>query len=168
MSHNFEPEESQAIFKAIRQLGFTVNQIGTYFIHLSQKLTKLTIILAYAALANAWAKDNPPDASTPADSVLFTFGLVNSRYTLKEPYSIRDGYPGSCIGMSPIIVPVSGFVGLKGDEFLSKELLLSTAEIVKREYKRQKDYESLLAASAHVGIMVGGWLIKSLEAKKPA
>jgi hypothetical protein len=70
--------------------------------------------------------------------------------------------------MSPIIVPVSGFVGLKGDEFLSKDLLLSTAEIVKREYKRQKDYESLLAASAHVGIMVGGWLIKSLEAKKPA
>jgi hypothetical protein len=111
-------------------------------------------------------KDNPPVASTPADAVLFNFGLVNSRYTLKEPYSIRDGFTGNCLAMSPLVIPVSRFVGVKGDEFISRDLLLSTAEIVKKEYKKQKDYESLLAASAHAGVMLGGSLTKILEAKK--
>jgi hypothetical protein len=111
-------------------------------------------------------KDNPPDASTPADAVLFAFGAVNCRYTLKEPYSVRDGFPGNCLAVSPLVIPVSSFLGVKGDEFLSRDLLLSTAEIVKKEYKKQKDYEGLLVASAHTGVMLGESLVKIVEARK--
>lgn len=112
-------------------------------------------------------KDNPPTAETRRDALLMHFGLVNSRAQLAAPYNERLAYPGYCLGMSPIKVPVSLISGSAGKS--DKELMLLVAHALKEEYAAQKALPSLLAISPHQGdlmikVMTSGhqWVPRSV------
>ncbi len=155
LAYTFSGDESAKLFEKIRELGLTVNQLGmeAQCRYQSQQISHI-IIPAHAVVTVLEAKDNPPTSETPANAVFFYYGIVNGRDDLREPYSTRGGYPGICLAMSPLSVPVSKFIGVK--DFLSKEVILSTAEIVKAAYLRQKGYKSLISIGAQQVALMGG------------
>jgi hypothetical protein len=97
--------------------------------------------IAHAAVALVCAYDNPPTVETAKDATFVFYGLVDCRGRLAVPYSSKEGYPGYCLGMSAIQIPVS-VAETKGGH---KEKLLAAAEFLKQEYAKQKAYPSLLA-----------------------
>jgi len=124
LGYTFSLEESSRFLQFTRSSGFTVTQI------------------VHAALMMVCAFDNPPSASTPSDAAFVSYGLVDCRSHLSPAYSGKNGYPGYCLGMSPIVVPLSVLAFGDGSE---KTQLLRLAEAVKSEYVKQKAYSSLLA-----------------------
>lgn len=89
------------------------------------------------------ALDNPPSASTPSDAAFVFYGLADCRSRLSAEYSGKNGYPGYCLGMSPIVVPLSLFTSAAPDGERAQLLQLTSA--VKSEYVKQKNYPALLA-----------------------
>lgn len=88
------------------------------------------------------AFDNPPSSSTP-DAVFVSHGLADCRSRLARGYSGENGYPGYCLGVSPIVVPVSVLTSAAHKS--EKMQFLELASAVKAEYVKQKAYPSLLA-----------------------
>lgn len=84
--------------------------------------------------------DNP---DVKDDASFFLFGLVDCRNRLAAPYNEPLGYPGYCLGISGIAVPLSK---VKGDDVRTQ--LLSIAEVIKAEYAAQKALPALLGAAA--------------------
>jgi hypothetical protein len=100
--------------------------------------------LANAALALVLTHDNPVTNATPSDASMVFYGLANARERLTPPYSERDGYPGYCVAVTPIVLPLSKLSGAKDD----RERLVVGAELLKHEYAAQKAYPSALAIGA--------------------
>ncbi|EPQ50001.1 hypothetical protein GLOTRDRAFT_141642 [Gloeophyllum trabeum ATCC 11539] len=135
--HTFSVAESTRMIDNARSLGFTINHI------------------AQAALCLICVDDNPPTDSTPADAAFVFNGLVDGRNRLLGKYSSRDGYPGYALAMSPVIVRVS--VVTSSASLGTKGQLLRVAEVVKQEYKKQRDFPALLAiASQESELMFAG------------
>lgn len=89
------------------------------------------------------AVDNPPSASTPSDAAFVFYGVVDCRSRLSPAYSGKNGYPGYCLGMTPLVVPLSVLTSAAQES--EKAQLLHLASAVKPEYMKQKAYPSLLA-----------------------
>ncbi|KAF8583566.1 hypothetical protein K439DRAFT_1653435 [Ramaria rubella] len=138
--YEFSEAESEQILTAARNLGFTLNHI------------------VHAAVSLVAALDNPRSESTPDDAAFVYYRLVDGRKSLESPYCTRDGYPGYCLGMSAILVPLSlcpRKSSLSATE--TRECLLKLAEVVKAGYSRQKAYPSLLAVGTQqVDLMLAG------------
>ncbi|TFK50405.1 hypothetical protein OE88DRAFT_1712963 [Heliocybe sulcata] len=136
-SYTFAPEESAKIIQNARSLGYTITQV------------------AHGAVCLVCASDNPPNESTPDDASFVFYGLVDSRARLAAPWSSREGYPGYCLGMSAIVVPVKLVQSSAAEG--EKAQLLKLADAVKQEYAKQKSYPSLLAIEAQeVEMMLAG------------
>lgn len=89
---------------------------------------------------------------------MFYYGLVDSRNRLAKQYRGAMDYPGYCLGMSGIQIPVSLI-----DKYASdvngnlKPAILDFAQAVKKEYKKQAAYPSLLAIeNQQVDMMLSG------------
>ncbi|KAJ6620413.1 hypothetical protein B0H10DRAFT_1076725 [Mycena sp. CBHHK59/15] len=125
LGSTFSAEESAKFIQFTQSNSFTVNQV------------------VHAALMMVCAFDNPPSPDTPSDAPFVGYGLVNCRHRLQPEYSGRDGYPGYCLGASPIVVPLS--ILTAASDVGEKAQLIQMATAVKAEYLRQKAYPSLLA-----------------------
>ncbi|EJC99631.1 uncharacterized protein FOMMEDRAFT_93379 [Fomitiporia mediterranea MF3/22] len=100
--------------------------------------------LAHGALSVLTVIDNPPAPGSP--NVVFYYGLVDSRQRLAKEYRGASGYPGYCLGMSSIQVPVNLVDKYSGDVTNNlKAVIMDFAQFVKKEYKRQAAFPSLLA-----------------------
>ncbi|KAF8581965.1 hypothetical protein K439DRAFT_1653936 [Ramaria rubella] len=140
LGYDFSAEESKKILNAARNLGFTINHV------------------AHAAISIVAALDNPRTSGTSEDKAFVFYGLVDARKRLTVPYSARDGYPGYCIAMSAIQVPLHL---CPSDPFSSakelRESMLRIAPVLKTQYLKQKAYPSLLAMSTQqVEMMLAG------------
>lgn len=90
--------------------------------------------------------DNPPVPNSP--NKVFYYGLVDSRNRLLKEYRGPDGYPGYCLGMSSIQIPVS-----IADKYIAggslnadiKAAVLDFARAVRQEYIQQAALPALLA-----------------------
>ena len=51
--------------------------------------------------------NNIMQVGMPMDAVFVYYGLINARACLMAPYNARDAYPGYCLAMSVIQVPLS-------------------------------------------------------------
>ncbi|TFK37515.1 hypothetical protein BDQ12DRAFT_684799 [Crucibulum laeve] len=127
LAHIFTAEQSVKIKKA----GYDVE--GT-----SGRLTVNHLI--HGALCLLPVIDNPP---TNPDGVLFYYGLVDGRPCLAKKYRGPLDFPGYCIGMSPIIIPISFIHSLPLHDH--KASVLSLAGAVQLEYKKQKELPSLVS-----------------------
>lgn len=88
--------------------------------------------------------DNPPAPGSP--NVVFYYGLVDSRQRLAKEYRGAVNYPGYCLGMSSIQIPVNIVDKYSGDINNNlKSVIFDFAQAVKKEYKRQAAFPSLLA-----------------------
>jgi hypothetical protein len=136
------------------------------------------LLSVHAAIFNATAKDHPPFPSTasnpPVEDAVF-FGLVpiDARHTLHAPHNERNAYPGACLAGASIAVPISSFLSDDPSTFdkevLSKSVLLRTANIIRAEYLKQKEYygyAQLLAASTEILHMMSMPLKMGLEAAR--
>ncbi|PFH50118.1 hypothetical protein AMATHDRAFT_48178 [Amanita thiersii Skay4041] len=106
---------------------------------ITQKLTVNHLV--HGALSLLPILDNPPPKDT--DAVIFYYGLVDGRQRLAKEYRSPLGYPGYCLGMSSIQIPVSLYNKLPHDD--KKTMVLEYAKVVQKEYKRQTEFPSLLA-----------------------
>ena len=101
--------------------------------------------------------DNPPQKNSP--NLVFLYGLVDSRNRLLKEYRGAEGYPGYCLGMSSIQVPVAiadKYAASGGVESNKKSAIFDFAKAVKEEYKRQAAFPALLAVeNQQVEMMVG-------------
>jgi hypothetical protein len=126
-------------------------------IYVSLSLTDIQLA-AHAALTLVAAFDNPAQESTPADAAFVYYGLVDTRSRLAAPYNSRDAYPGYCLGMSVIQVPLGlcpTCTSLSANE--TRDSLIKVANVVKGQYLRQKAYPSLLAIDGQqVEMMLAG------------
>ncbi|TDL15051.1 hypothetical protein BD410DRAFT_139736 [Rickenella mellea] len=129
-AHTFTVEESNKIVAATR-LGpgekFTVN-------HLLHGAVCLLPIL-----------DNPPPADSQA--AVFFYGLVDSRQRLDASYRSPEGYAAYCLGMSPIVIPVS-VASPPTSSTSTKDKILALTRAVREEYKAQAALPALLAIEA--------------------
>lgn len=94
------------------------------------------------------AEDNPPSSTTPVDMSFSIYGLVDCRERLNERYSGPSGYPGYCLGFSPIAVPVRDVMA--SSPLGPREQLINASALVKDEYMKQKSYPCLLATEAEL------------------
>ena len=86
-----------------------------------------------------------------------TYGVVDGRDYLRAPYSGRHQYPGYCLGVSPISVPLSLVV--QNARLGEREQVLALAEVLKGEYQKQRGYRDLVAiAPQQVEMLLGGML----------
>ncbi|KZV87145.1 hypothetical protein EXIGLDRAFT_724036 [Exidia glandulosa HHB12029] len=122
IEHKFSKEESERIVASARASGFTVNHI----VHAAAYLSAL--------------HDNP---DVKDDASFFVFGLADCRGRLAPPYNEPLGYPGYCLGISGVAVPLSQ---VKGED--RKAQLRSIAEVIKVEYAAQKAHPALLGVVA--------------------
>jgi hypothetical protein len=76
-------------------------------------------------------------------------GSINTRGRLRAPFNEAHAYPGLCMSVSPITVPISVAQGLKGTVQLD-----AVAAVVKQEYIRQKAYPALLSAISQIADMM--------------
>lgn len=99
---------------------------------------------AHGTLSLLTAIDNPPEPGSP--NVVFYYGLVNTRQRLRKEYRDPFAYPGYCLSMSAIQIPVS-LVDKYGDSLSSnlKDAIIDFAKAVKREYAHQAAYPSFQA-----------------------
>ena len=51
--------------------------------------------------------DNITQVGTPMDTAFVYYGLIDARACLMAPYNARDAYPGYCLTMFVIQVPLS-------------------------------------------------------------
>ncbi|OCB90291.1 hypothetical protein A7U60_g2465 [Sanghuangporus baumii] len=126
-AYTFTVEESKAIVEACRNAPdkLTVNQ------------------LAHGCLSLLTVLDNPPEPGS--SNVVIYYGLVDSRQRLAREYRGALDYPGYCLGMSPIQVPVNIIDKYAGDINKNlKSVVLEFAQVVKREYLRQQAFPALL------------------------
>lgn len=87
--------------------------------------------------------DNPPEKSSEA--VVFYYGLVDSRRKLIQKYRGTYDYPGYCLAMSAIQVPVALYFQFPSDS--KRELVLEYAKAIRKEYQKQADLPSHLSVS---------------------
>ncbi|KAF8636088.1 hypothetical protein AX17_003793 [Amanita inopinata Kibby_2008] len=128
LQHVFTVDESAKI-KAAGAVGGSITQ-------------KLTVNhLVHGALSLLPILDNP--IPPESNSVILYYGLVDARKRLAKEYRGALGYPGYCLGMSAIQVPVLLYHKVPSDD--KKALVLEFAKAMQKEYKRQADYPSLLA-----------------------
>ncbi|KZT28675.1 hypothetical protein NEOLEDRAFT_1057767 [Neolentinus lepideus HHB14362 ss-1] len=137
IAYSFPIEDSLKLFQASRDLGFTINHI------------------AHAAICLVCLYDNPPTASTSSDAA-FTFnGLVDARGRLAPQYTGKEGYPGYCLAMSSINIPISVATAISASG--EKVQLLAVAEYIKTEYAKQRGFPCFLAVSSQeIDILVTG------------
>ncbi|KAF8515738.1 hypothetical protein JB92DRAFT_3142760 [Gautieria morchelliformis] len=139
LGYTFSASDSDKILESARELGFTLNHI------------------AHAALTLVAAFDNPAQESTPADAAFVYYGLVDTRSRLVAPYNSRDAYPGYCLGMSVIQVPLRLCPSSSISKDETRGYLVKVANIVKDQYLKQKAYPSLLAIDGQqVEMMLAG------------
>jgi hypothetical protein len=89
-------------------------------------------------------------------SLFASFAVTNARARLAAPYNSRHGYPGYCLQVSPIAIPLSQVQGTD-----QETQLLSVARAVQVEYARQHAREALLPIFTHAGDL----LVASLKSE---
>ncbi|TDL17774.1 hypothetical protein BD410DRAFT_536108 [Rickenella mellea] len=129
-SHKFTIEESNKIISTVRAKQMTVNQL------LLGAVCLLPII------------DNPPADDPNSQAVVFIHGIVDCRHRLEKAYRRTDGYPGLCLGTSPIVVPVSILTSMHSSSMAEKVLAL--ASVAREQYKAQAALPALLGVSAEI------------------
>lgn len=103
----------------------------------------MTYILAHGCLSLLAVLDNPPDPGSP--NVVFYYGLVDARQRLAKKYRGALDYPGYCLGMSSIQIPVNFIDKYAGDIAKNlKSVVLDFAQAAKKEYLRQAAFPALL------------------------
>lgn len=104
-------------------------------------------ILVHAALCLLPIYDNPP--APDSNGLIFFFGLMDGRQRLDEEYRTPTGYPGYCLGVSALQIPVSIYHQHPADD--KKGLILEFAKTVKKEYIKQASYPALVAVQPQEG-----------------
>lgn len=97
--------------------------------------------------------DNP----SPKDSeaVVFYYGLIDARKKLVAEYRKPGAYPGYCLAMSGVQVPVSLYHQVPSGDL--KTLVLEYAKAIRLEYKKQEAIPSQLSiAGLQVELMMQG------------
>ncbi|KAF8153966.1 hypothetical protein B0H34DRAFT_799882 [Crassisporium funariophilum] len=109
---------------------------------------KLTVNhLAQGALSLLPLFDNPPPPNS--DALVFYYGLVDGRPRLSKEYRGALDYPGYCLGMSSLWIPVSLFQAHSIDD--RKTLVIEFAKAVRKEYLKQAAFPSLVAIQPQLG-----------------
>ncbi|KAF8154402.1 hypothetical protein BJ912DRAFT_1013932 [Pholiota molesta] len=134
VEHKFTVEESHKIQDA-----------GRIKAGLTERLTVNHLVHAAVCLLPIY--DNPP--APDSDELIFFFGLMDGRQRLDKEYRTPTGYPGYCLGVSALQIPVSIFHQHPKDD--KKGLLLDFAKTVKKEYIKQASYPALVAVQAQEG-----------------
>jgi hypothetical protein len=81
------------------------------------------------------------------------YGIMDARHRLRPPYNQPRGYPGYCLSMSPMGVPLSLITS--NTQRTDKDILLLIAAKLKERYTAQKVMPSFLAVIAQqVELMV--------------
>jgi hypothetical protein len=102
--------------------------------------------------------ENPAHAGT-RENYINNLSLTNGRSRLKEPYSSREGYPGYCLGVHVMRVPVSTFLADDGSPLpLNKDTLVKAMKIVRQLYTDQKNMPCQLSYMAQVSEIFSGGL----------
>lgn len=91
--------------------------------------------------------DNPPPPNS--DDIVFYYGLVDGRQRLAKEYRGPLGYPGYCLGMSALHIPVSIFQNHDIND--KKGLVLEFAKAVRKEYLKQAAYPALVGIEPQQG-----------------
>ncbi|KAF9478578.1 hypothetical protein BDN70DRAFT_808554 [Pholiota conissans] len=134
VEHKFTAEESTKIQEAGRIKG-----------GLTERLTVNHLVHAACCLLPIY--DNPP--APDSDGLIFFFGLMDGRQRLDAPYRTSTGYPGYCLGVSALQIPVSTFHRHPPSD--KKALIIDFAKEVKREYAKQAAYPALVAVQVQEG-----------------
>ncbi|KAF8970535.1 hypothetical protein BDZ97DRAFT_1694250 [Flammula alnicola] len=134
LEHKFAVEESIKIHDAGRVKG-----------NVTEKLTVNHLVLGALSLLPLY--DNPPAPNS--DGLIFLFGLVDARQRLDKHHGEAQGYPGYCLGVSALHIPVSIFQEHPADD--QKGLIIEFAKVVKKEYLKQAAYPALLAIQPQEG-----------------
>ncbi len=105
----------------------------------------------HGALCLVTIDDNPPIEGSQREVV--TLGLVDARKRLETPYRYADKYPGYCLGISAIAIPVSLVASLPPSTD-TKVKVLTLARAVRTEYKAQASLHALLGVNAELAEMM--------------
>ncbi|KAF9528828.1 hypothetical protein CPB83DRAFT_853806 [Crepidotus variabilis] len=91
--------------------------------------------------------DNPP--APDSDGAVFYYGLADGRKRLAKEYRGPLDYPGYCLGVSGLQIPISIFNKYStGDK---KTLVYEFAKEMKKEYLKQAAYPALVGIEAQQG-----------------
>jgi len=144
--HKFSVEESSALLHASKSKGFTINQI------------------AHAAVSMVTAEDSPVTADSPPEASLLYLNLVNSRNRLAEPFKSK-GYTSNCLGMHPVVVPMSSFRSVSN--FADRSVLTNTAGLIRSQYEWAKSSPALTGVIAQeLELMLTPLLVAATQAEK--
>lgn len=91
--------------------------------------------------------DSPPVPGS--DGLIFLFGLADGRQRLEKKYRDVLAYPGYCLGVSSLHMPVSIFYNHPPED--KKSIIIDFAKTVKKEYAKQAAYPALLAIQPQEG-----------------
>lgn len=146
IANTFTLEQSQKIIDACRNAPdrLTINHLGKLRFKKRTCNRKSETFLALGCLSLLVVLDNPPESGSP--NVVFYQGLVDGRQRLARRYRGALDYPGYCLGMSSIQIPVNivdEYEGKVGENL--KSAVLDFARSVKAEYMRQSAFPALLA-----------------------
>lgn len=111
--------------------------------------------LAHAALCLGCIEHSSSDQTTDTNAAFVFPGAVNRRSQLLPEYHGRLAYPGYCITLTPIVIPVSKLMDVNqkhrslrnGDDGARQAALLEVADMIKAEYEEQKNSENLMAVT---------------------
>lgn len=110
--------------------------------------------------------NNPPTPES-AGQFMNSFGLMDSRSSLKEPYSSRDGYPGYALAITMMRVPVSTFQAENGSVLpLDKNTLAKAIKVVRGLYVAQKATPGTLSYMGQGAEIFGAVMQQAVEADK--
>ncbi|GJJ08071.1 hypothetical protein Clacol_002278 [Clathrus columnatus] len=102
---------------------------------------KLTVNhILHGAVGLLTMLDNPPKKGS--DAVVFFWGIINARKRLIPHYR---NYPGYCLGVSAIKLPVSLYERFSSED--RRMLVLEFAKAIRQEYKKQAEYPSLASVA---------------------
>ena len=103
------------------------------------------------------------DDSAPGSSLLY-FNLVNGRNRLAKPYK-DAGYSSNCLGMHPVVVPMTSFNSITNFEDTS--LLTDIAGLIKAQYERAKSSPALVGVIAQqIELMLSPLVQAAVQAEK--
>lgn len=110
--------------------------------------------------------DNPPTAEN-AGQYMTSFGLIDSRSKLKEPYSSREAYAGYALGVSMMRVPVSAFQAADGTLLpLNKTTLAKAMKVIHGMYSAQQEIPATLSYMGQGAQAFGALMEQAVKADK--
>ena len=151
VAYTFTEEETKLILNAKRKDTpdhITVNQLCALSLFLLFWKC-LPGHVVHGALCMLILLDNPPTEADSAKAIWF-WGIINLRDRLRKDWRGTYDYPGYCIGVSSMALPVSTALPFPEDKKEHGRLVVDFARLMRAEYNKQKNINHLLAMHARM------------------